>query len=351
MWPLLCSEIGLSYEQEEKVRSFQRSTLQNHDTWIERHTSFASGKAMESAHDALQAVTLRLGQRERSTMSLLTPEQQMKFLSWSQRNRERLSSIAERSNATPFGDPKYQTSDSQHAAGNLYVLNHRLQSILQKIPRAAPLVTGATLKKLSRRPSFESLGCYDKEEDQLMRERSFPSTGSLKRSASEMTLDAPTSDDKPSVPSISPPDAQLSAAPTVEKAIGHLKEIIPPPPTITMTMSIMELPAPTPVSSMSMGHAALRYQAPPSQYDPVPSHPCATLLSVRCESAPVLGAVAGAAPASATHNRKPSFLPPHLGLVPEELWPEDGGGAEDFLMNLVDEDWAIGEGIDMELDR
>jgi hypothetical protein len=350
MWPLLCSEIGLSYEQEEKVRSFQRATLQNHDTWIERHTAFASGKAMESAHDALQAVTLRLGQRERSMMSLLTPEQQMKYLSWSQHNRERLAPIAQRFHSSPFGDPKYETSDSQHAAGNLYVLNHRLQSILQKIPRAAPLVTGAALKKLSRRPSFESLGCYDKEEEQLMREQSFPSTGSLKRSASEMTLDGPTSDDKPSVPSISPPDAQISAAPTVEKAIGHLREIIPPPPTVTMTMSMMELPAPTPISSMSMTQAALRYSAAPSHYDPAPSHPGAAMLSVRCESAPVLGAVAGFVPAGATHNRKSSFLPPHLGLVPEEMWPEDGGGAEDFLMNLVDEDWAIGEGIDMELD-
>jgi hypothetical protein len=281
-------------------------------------------------------------------MSLLTPEQQMKFLAWSKRNRDRLAPITQHLNVAPFGDPKYQTSDSQHASGNLYVLNHRLQSILQKIPRAAPLVTGPTLKKLSRRPSFESLGCYEKEEEMLMRERSYPSSGSLKRSASEMTLDAQASDDKPSVPPISPPDAQVSAAATVEQAIGHLREIIPPPPTVTMTMPIMELPAPTPISSMGLGQPSASYQAPPPSFDMQLNAPGA-MLSMRCESAPVLGAAAGYAPAATSHNRKPSFLPLHLGLVPEEIWPEDGA-AEEFLMNLVDEDWAIGEGIDMELD-
>lgn len=251
--------------------------------------------------------------------------------------------------AAPFGEAKYQTCDSQHPAANLYVLNHRLQSILKAIPRAAPLVTGSTLKKLSRRPSFESLGCYDKEEEQLMRERSFPSTGSLKRSASEMTIDAATGEEKPSLPPISPPDAQVSAAPTVEQVIGHLKDIIPPPPTVTMIMNHMELPAPTPISCMSMSQPPLRHQAPPNTYAPSTAHHPGALLSVRSESAPVLGAAV--APPVRTHSRKPSFLPPHLGLVPEELWPEDGGAAEEFLMNLVDEDWAIGEGIDMELEH
>jgi hypothetical protein len=354
MWPLLCSEIGLSYEQEEKVRGFQRTTLQNHDTWVERHTSFASGMVMESAHDALQAVTLRLGQRERSTLSLLTPEQQMKFLAWSQRNKERVAQVTQGVPVAPYGDPKYQTSDLQHPSANLYVLNHRLQSVLQRIPRAAPLVTGGTLKKLSRRPSFESLGCYDKEEEQLMRESSFPSSGSLKRSASEMTIDASSSaEDRPSVPPISPPEAQASAASHVEKVIGHLRDIIPPPPAVTSTLSIMELPAPTPISCMSVSQPTLNsyhVPEPASTFDPTvfqqpAQYPGAPMLSVRCESAPVLGASAP------SHSRKPSFLPPHLGLVPEELWPEDGGAAEEFLMNLVDEDWAIGEGIDMEMEH
>ena len=29
MWPLVCSEVGLSYEQEERLRTYQRLTLQN----------------------------------------------------------------------------------------------------------------------------------------------------------------------------------------------------------------------------------------------------------------------------------------------------------------------------------
>lgn len=353
MWPLLCSEIGLSYEQEEKVRSSQRILLQNSDTWVDRHTIHAANQALDAVHDALQAVTLRLGQRETSTLgTILTPHQQVRFLAWTNQNRHRLPVPSPPTTTTTktYGDPQYQTSDSHHPAANLYILHHKLQAILQTIPRAAPLVTGSTLKKLSRRPSFESLGCIDRDDEPMSRDRSFSSAGSLKRSASEMTMDADASsasgggggpggggDDKTHVPPISPPDAQEAARPTVQRILGHVQAIIPPPPTVTTTMAFnplldLPLPAPTPIGSMVSASAAS------------PSHPGATLtLQASAASAPQLH-----------HQRKPSFLPAHLNLVPEDLvWGADDGtglGADDFLMNLVDEDWAIGEGIDMELD-
>jgi len=47
------------------------------------------------------------------------------------------------------------------------------------------------------------------------------------------------------------------------------------------------------------------------------------------------------------HRKQSSFIPPHLNVVPEEMFPNDGT-ADEFLMSLVDEDWAIGEGIDMD---
>lgn len=317
MWPLFCSEVGLSYEQEERVRNFQRLMLQNKESWLERHTAFACGKAMESAHSAVQAITLRLGQRSRATAGLLSEPQQLKFASWAAKNRGALSSLSKP--CAPKEDTKYTTSPNQHVAGNLYVLNYRLHDLLNRVPRAAPLVTGLALKKLSRRPSFESLGCGgEKLEGGLSREKSFSSTGSLKRSASEISMEG--SDTRPSVPSVIPQDAQNAAAAVVEQVLGSFKEIIPPPPTPTIVAPVqIPIPAPTPVSVMKQ------------QPHMVPSVPGIL-------SAPV-----------ATHERKPSFLPPHLGAVPEEIWSADADAADDFLMNL--EDWAIGGGIDMELDQ
>lgn len=321
MWPLLCSEIGLSYEQEEKVRQFQKATIQAQDTWLDRHTTFASGKVMESAHDTTQALTLRLGQRERSALGILSPEQQFKFLAWAQSNKER---VAQSTTQVPvqIGDDTYTTSETQHVAGNLYVLNHRLQSIFQKVPRAAPLVTGRALKKLSRRPSFESLGCVaEREKMALSRENSFASSGSLKRSASEMSMEG---EERPHVPQLAPTDAQATAAPYVEQVLGHLKAIIPAPPTPTMVESMMHIPAPTPVSSMRSQSFAVA----PAPAEAYPGEPAFN-------------------EAGQGHVRKSSFLPAHLNVVPEEFFA--GDAAEDFLMNLVDEDWAIGEGIDMEM--
>ena len=36
LWPLLCCELGLTYEQEEKVRQQQKRLLSNSNAWAER---------------------------------------------------------------------------------------------------------------------------------------------------------------------------------------------------------------------------------------------------------------------------------------------------------------------------
>nr|BAK53453.1 bZIP transcription factor [Phaeodactylum tricornutum] len=314
MWPLLCNEVGLSYDQEEKVRAFQRTTLQDPQSWLNRHVAYASDKTMESVHDAAQALALRLGQREKATMDVLTPEQRIKFLAWSQRNRDRVANaVATNPRSTPSHIP-YQISPLQHVAANLYVLNHKMQTVLETIPRAAPLVTGLSLKKLSIRPLFESLGCVEERVKGLCRDGSFASSGSLKRAASEMSID---DEERVAIPALSPEDAENTCRPVVDEALGHVADIIPPPP--------VPLPAPTPVSSMT----ASLYYAPP--------HAVASMPTVY--SAPDMGGNNG------KHARKSSFLPANLNVVPEELWPADAV-ADDFLMNLVDGDWAIGEGVE-----
>lgn len=335
MWPLFCNDVVLSYEQEEKVRSFQRTILQSHQTWVNRHAAFASTKVMESAHDAVQALSAKCRQRESATNQILSKDQRIKFLAWASRNRESLSTRLSKKLPKETLKDKYEISREQHLAANLYVTNHRLQMVLQKIPRANPLITGTALKKMSRRPSFESLGCLDKKDSELNRDSSFDSCGSLKRSAAEMSITE--GDERQQVQGICAQDAEAAAAPLVENMVGHVKAIIPPMPTssnvnssalgaISTPTSQASIPAPTPWAHMS-GQA-------------VPQ-------AVRSATAAV-----GQVPISSLHPgnkhvRKSSFLPPHLNVVPEEMWPAEGD--DDFLMSLVDEDWAIGEGVGMDM--
>lgn len=329
MWPLFCNEVGLSYDQEEKVRTFQRALLLNQDSWLDRHTAFASGKVVQSAHDATQALSLRLGQKERSTMGILSEEQRIKFATWASRNRDRVAqAVATKAPAVAPVDEKFKTSPQQHVAVNLYIINHLFKSLSHTILPAAPLVTGAALKKLSRRPAFESLGCSMGEDKDLSREDSFASSGSLKRSSSELSMEG--GEERPQVPTISPQDAQATAAASVEQVLGALKEIIPKPPTPVPSTRLawdpanFPIPDPSPVSASWMpvqnGH--------PGMYQPM----------LAGQVPPPIGGM---------HQRTSSFLPPHLNVVPEDMWT--GDAADDFLMTLADEDWAIGEGIDMDM--
>lgn len=131
-------------------------------------------------------------------------------------------------------------------------------------------------------------------------------------------------EERPNIPPISPQEAQAAAVPIVESVLGHLKEIIPPPPPTPTVASPVKvpIPAPTPVSFISRPNPfeSLSGESSVNRYAAFPD---------------------------TKHARSSSFLPADLNIVPEEMWP--AGEADDFLMNLVDEDWAIGEGIDMEL--
>ena len=114
-------------------------------------------------------------------------------------------------------------------------------------------MVGSSVKRLSRRPSFESLGsatsCKD-EARALSREGSFASSGSLKRSASELEMD----DDKAPGQSVSPEAAEAAAQPTINAALGFVKGIMPlcPQPLPEVVSSfVMPPPKPAPVLSES----------------------------------------------------------------------------------------------------
>jgi len=348
MWPLFCNEIGLSYEQEEKVRTFQRQLLQDPNSWLDRHSGFATKKLVAATHDAVQALTLRTGQRDRATNSILTPEQRSKLLSWSSHNRDRMSQ------STASVPPAYKSplvqhrepSPHYHLAANLYIVADRLNKVLETVPRAAPLVTGKRFKKLSRRPCFESLSSCD--EKPMHRENS---CGSLKRNASEMSMDMDGESEggdensKPQAPPpICPVDAEAKAAPTLHQTLGFLQDLLPPAPEVPLsTISNTTMTGYIPVAA-----APSQEEQPVAENKAIAPAPVFSYQSTFHQSAPTLGSFPAAQQQqNAGHRRRSSFLPAHLNVVPEEMWP--GDEAEEFLLDIIDgDDWAIGEGIDMD---
>lgn len=327
MWPLLCNEIGLSYDQEERVRNFQKGLLQDQKSWLDRHTAFSSNVARQSAHDATQALTLRVHQREKASMGLLTPEQKKKFMQWSVRNRESMATATSNITVAP---PSRQTSSDYHKAANLYILNERLEQLLKKYPQAAPVVAGKGLKRLTRRAAFESLGCCDDRQGGagMSNEGGFPSSGSLKRCASEITMEG-SSDDKTVAHQqvASPIEAQAAATPTLEKALNCVRDLLPKPPTALFSLGISAT-------------------VPPSTFKPTPSPIPIPALSYQAplasQSAPQMGSLAH-------HERKSSFVPEDLNVVPEEMWPAGEEATDEMLLDILEGDWGIGEGIDMEI--
>ncbi|KAI2507254.1 bZIP transcription factor [Fragilaria crotonensis] len=387
MWPLFCNEVGLSYDQEERVRAFQKSLLLSSEGWLQRHSASSSTLLMQSNHDAVQALAHTVGQRQKSVVNdNLTADQKRKFLSWADQNAARIAKASKgtESTAPVDGTDGYKLSEEHHDAANMYILNHRFQNIANSLAKPDLLVNKATLRRFARRPSFESLGsCMAmerKEEEGLSRECSFASTGSLKRSASELSV---ADEERAQIHCIPPEEAEATVKPAIEAALGFVKQLIPVPPTPPAMISSavqpgfsmpppppksnqhfvpapavsqqhVQCPMPAPVdhnvqpmySSTMMPphyspHQAMSQPAPAPEYQRhQPHHSQQQEQQQQFQGQPVY------ASQSARYPIMPSFLPPHLNVVPEDGFLPSGNGAEDFLFELAEEDWAIGEGFD-----
>lgn len=251
------------------MRNVQKMILSNADSWVQRHTALAMKNVMESVHDVISGGHVAAKSREWNVMKILTPEQRVKFLVWARRNRDVIRRLGEakiRSSggvvsrtswmdigrgggqemALECGDDEYMTSPDRHVAANLYIINHLLSKIKQRQQQertsATPpmFVHPTQLKKLSRRPSFESLAGLQAYEDsqttkKLSRETSFPSNGSLKRSLNDMTLEGSHSDlhsmnsscqDAPTN-GITPMTAQTAGQAAVLAVLSDVMPIVP----------------------------------------------------------------------------------------------------------------------------
>jgi len=395
MWPLVCNEIGLSYDQEERVRNFQRTLLQTPSTWLERHTSRAARLVVEAFNSSLRSVSQCTRRREQDAAMQLTPEQRVNFARWAEQNKDRMKKhletrreqIVKRESGKDF-----ELSTTYHTSANLYILNHRLRKVIGALPKNSVCFNSATLKRLSRRPSFESLGQQKDEGGNLTREGSFASSGSLKslkRSSSSLSIDDP---DRPHSHQIHPEDGQREAEPLIKKELGFVQRIIPPSvfssspsnaapialPAASPNAYNKAYMAPHPTTESSFSDSRYHHDRTLTYPSAIPSLPVSAVsqgpnasteqqsllhqAQIVHRSQPVATANATASqentgnfevevqsrPAK-IHKRKTSFLPAHLSAVPEEEFNAGEGGAEDFFMSLIDdEDWAIGEGVDMD---
>lgn len=215
-------------------------------------------------------------------------------MQWVNKNKERVKGATKDvpllSHSGPITQQPRELKKTHHVSANLYMIDERLRKINQRLSKAQPLLPKAVIKKLSIRPRFESLGACD--------EKMIPhssSSGSLKRSASEMSIDETLT--KPNGNGITPVEAQVAAAALIEQHLGFLRDLLPTPKAAAAAASL--------------------YTAPTTTAKSMPS----------------------------LHERRSSFLPDHLNVVPEEMWP---AGSDDILLDMLEGDWAIGEGIDMD---
>ena len=132
---------------------------------------------------------------------------------------------------------------------------------------------------------------------------------------------------------IRPDEAQAAAEPVVNAALGFVKSIIPPPKEMPMVVENNEIPMTFSIPSPARVTSSPVLFQSHARRDSNSSIPQSNSMS--------------AIPAYGEDDRRSTFLPSSLASVPEEMWSPEA--AEDFLMNLIDEDWAIGEGVDMEL--
>ncbi len=252
MWPLVCNEIGLSYDQEERFRAYQRNILTNPTSFLHRHTAHASKHVLESMHETIQTVHELTRQREAKVLSILTLPQQIKYLQYLHKQKQEKSQQQQKAIVSSLMKvivkkkvQEFKTCPKeQHVAANLYIINHQLKNmVLKDLPKVAPVISKQSqLKKLSRRPSFESLASSEHHTHPDHEKKS-----SLKRVSSEISVDDMDSSHSGNhnIGPILPPEvAESNAASLVQETLGSIKSIIPVMPQSFTTT----IPAPQPTT-------------------------------------------------------------------------------------------------------
>ncbi|GMH80782.1 hypothetical protein TrST_g14376 [Triparma strigata] len=158
MWALVCNDIGVSYDQEEKIRAYQRSVLNDKRTWVDRHSIGTIGRTIQRTYEALKGAGKLMEDGKEAERNVLSMEQRLKLMKYCSDNKERLKKV--------FGkSPEQKNKDLNELLASVHNLAHdsmklsAVDNILMNLnlPQVNDVVSGGDTKKLSRRPSYESL--------------------------------------------------------------------------------------------------------------------------------------------------------------------------------------------------
>ncbi|GMI49146.1 hypothetical protein TrCOL_g7710 [Triparma columacea] len=159
MWPLLCNDTGLSYDQEEKARAYQREVLQDQQSWMDRHAVGAITNTIETIYEVLKGLGALVEEGVKEESVVLTMQQRVKLLKYCSDNKERLQKFfnTKGDSEAEFGKMLQTINQYSNDSMKLGALTNVLDNVRSTLAQVPDVVVGDKIKKLSRRPSFESL--------------------------------------------------------------------------------------------------------------------------------------------------------------------------------------------------
>jgi len=229
MWPLFCHEVGLSYDQEEKFRNLQRTILTNRNSWLDRRAAQASHSAIYAFGQTLLGASEKVRNNKNNIFNILTIEQRLKYLIWAKKNKERIKQTFA---FNEYEKPTTAIQPGKHDVAKVIGLAQKMEEAHQLFPDIASLIPHLALRKLSRRPSYESLGSQTKEQLGIAQSNSTGSLSSMKRSGSGgslpgrersssiSSLNQGSTSGTSLLPLISPEEAQAAAKASIMSALG-----------------------------------------------------------------------------------------------------------------------------------
>ena len=340
------------------MRQFQRTLLLNKTSWLDRHSTLASGSVVESTSRCLNGLSEMVRRREEAILNILTVEQRIRFLAWARRRASAITHVARKNVALNAQGVKLEETTSQHNAVHLYLLDDRLREVANKLPFVPSLVPQDRVKKLSRRPMFESLS------SQTASMSKNDSAEHISPSMSNSKLEEMIQGKDMEKVQITPEAAWATAATLVAEVLGPIGIALQQQPIggVVPNGSNMQI---HPVAAAPVHSAPVPPQYPALGEHNAPVAHYAPLVPTISVSTPFTGATApnasGHQQFSSGHKREISLLNSPLPNAHEDMFMNVFPGhfraeskgqvqADHFLLQLAeDDDWAIG-GFDIEMD-
>ena len=91
MWALVCNEVGVSYDQEEKIRTYQRSVLNDKKAWVDRHQMGGIGRTVEGLYERMKGAGKMVEDAIEPEKKVLSLEQRIKLAKYCEDNSDRIS--------------------------------------------------------------------------------------------------------------------------------------------------------------------------------------------------------------------------------------------------------------------